>query len=97
MESSLRIDAIIEQLTEIPAIGQFLISILQILGGIVGLWIIFMIVSTILNVKRTKRVFLTYKNTEKIKNKLENIENRIENIEVKINKISEKEIEKNIE
>ncbi len=97
MESSLRIDAIIEQLTEIPAIGQFLISILQILGGIVGLWIIFMIVSTILNVKRTKRVFLTYKNTEKIKNKLENIENRIENVEVKINKISEKEIEKNIE
>ena len=94
MEYSSQIDIIIKELIENPATAQFLTPILQILGGLAGLSIIFMIISVVLNVKRTKMVFLAYGNTEKIKNKLKEIENRIENIEVKINKISEKEIDK---
>ena len=90
MEPQKGIDAIIRQLTEIEVIREFLVPILQVLGGVVGLWIIFMIISTILNIRRTKRVFLTYKNTEKIENKLEKIEEKIEKLETKIDKIFEK-------
>ena len=81
----------IRQLIDIEPIKQFLVPVLQILGGIVGLYILFMIISTIFNVRRTKRVFMTFGNTEKIKNKLEKIEEKIENLEVKINKILEKD------
>ena len=80
----------LSEIVDIEAIKQFLLPVLRILGGVVGLWIIFMIVSTALNIKRTKRVFLTYKNTEKIENKLEKIEEKIENLETKIDKIFEK-------
>ncbi len=81
----------IKQLIDIEPIKQFLLPVLQILGGVVGLWIIFMIISTVLNIRRTKRVFLTYRTTEKIENKLEKIDEKIENLETKINKILEKD------
>ncbi len=80
----------LKQLIDIEALKEFFLPVLQILGGIAGLWIIFMIVSIILNIRRTRRVFMTYRNTEKIENKLGEIEQKIENLETKIDKISEK-------
>jgi len=54
--------------------------IIQIIGGLLGLYIIYLIISYITSIIRNKRIKITYYNTKEIIKKLDKIEDKLDKI-----------------
>jgi len=55
--------------------------ILAIIGGLIGIYIIYLIINYISSYKKNRRIKITYKNSKKILEKLEAIEKKLDKLE----------------